>query len=132
MEKIGVPTDHREEDTTGRTSSIQKRQRNERLPLHRISNKIKQQECQARRGSTTTRPGKERSVYEKIYILGGLGRKRQLQVIRTRNDGRSPPVPRKLPLVPGIIDDVQKSLPSAQAKMVNHFTMNSIGTKIFI
>ncbi|GFX36473.1 retrovirus-related Pol polyprotein from transposon 412 [Trichonephila clavipes] len=32
--KSGVPTNHREGDTTGRTSSIQKRQRKERQPLH--------------------------------------------------------------------------------------------------
>ncbi|GFU80507.1 hypothetical protein TNCV_3840271 [Trichonephila clavipes] len=48
------------------------------------------------------------------------------------NNGRSPPVPRKLPLVPGTIDDVQKSVPSAQAKMVNHMTVNTIRTMRFI
>ncbi|GFX39006.1 hypothetical protein TNCV_5055531 [Trichonephila clavipes] len=31
----------------------------------------------------TARPGKERRVYEKVFIPGGLGRKRQRQVIRT-------------------------------------------------
>ncbi|GFS97407.1 hypothetical protein TNCV_733451 [Trichonephila clavipes] len=49
VKKSGVPTNHREEDTTGRTSSIQKRQRKKRQPLHRRTNKIKQQECQTRR-----------------------------------------------------------------------------------
>ncbi|GFT54600.1 uncharacterized protein TNCV_344811 [Trichonephila clavipes] len=44
----GVPTSHREEDKTGRTSSIQKRQRKEQH-LHRRVNKIKQQGCQTRR-----------------------------------------------------------------------------------
>ncbi|GFW62340.1 hypothetical protein TNCV_290141 [Trichonephila clavipes] len=52
--------------------------------------------------------------------------------IFNRNDGRSPPAPKKLPLVPGTIDDFQKSLPSAQAKMVNNLTVNTIGTRIFI
>ncbi|GFW16366.1 hypothetical protein TNCV_4265311 [Trichonephila clavipes] len=47
--KNGVPTNHREEDTTGRTSSIQKKQRKERQPLHRRTNKIKQQEYKTRR-----------------------------------------------------------------------------------
>ncbi|GFU28425.1 hypothetical protein TNCV_3579891 [Trichonephila clavipes] len=49
-----------------------------------------------------------------------------------RNDGRSPPVPRKLPLIPGTVDDVKKSLPSAHAKMVSHLTMNTIGTRRII
>ncbi|GFT56215.1 uncharacterized protein TNCV_130081 [Trichonephila clavipes] len=47
--KSGVPTSHREEDITGRTNWIQKKQRKERQPLHRRANKIKQQECQTRR-----------------------------------------------------------------------------------
>ncbi|GFS56053.1 hypothetical protein TNCV_1650121 [Trichonephila clavipes] len=47
------------------------------------ANKIKQQECQRMRRSTTARPGKERNVYKEILVTGGLGRKRQLQVIRT-------------------------------------------------
>ncbi|GFW16557.1 hypothetical protein TNCV_2351811 [Trichonephila clavipes] len=49
-----------------------------------------------------------------------------------RNDGCSPPVPRKQPLVPGTIDDVQKSLSSAQAKMANHLTVNTTGIRRFI
>ncbi|GFY33574.1 retrovirus-related Pol polyprotein from transposon 297 [Trichonephila clavipes] len=48
--KSGVPTNHREEDTTRRTSSIQKKYRKERQPLHRRASKIKRQECQTRRG----------------------------------------------------------------------------------
>ncbi|GFX46343.1 uncharacterized protein TNCV_3952921, partial [Trichonephila clavipes] len=32
--------------------------------------------------------GKERGVYENVYILGGPGRKRQLQVIRTSSENR--------------------------------------------
>ncbi|GFX87630.1 uncharacterized protein TNCV_2465231 [Trichonephila clavipes] len=44
-----VPTSHGDEDTTGRTSSIQERQRKETQPLHRRANKIRQQECQKKR-----------------------------------------------------------------------------------
>ncbi|GFV86630.1 hypothetical protein TNCV_4184841 [Trichonephila clavipes] len=57
-----VPTDHREEDTTRRTSSIQKRQRKERQSIHRGTNKIKQQECRTRR---VTDP----EVYKKLTYL---------------------------------------------------------------
>ncbi|GFX74600.1 retrovirus-related Pol polyprotein from transposon 17.6 [Trichonephila clavipes] len=67
--KSGVPTNHTEEDTTGRTSSIQKKQRKERQSLHRRANKINQQECQTRRGSTTAGPGKEKEhVRESLYF----------------------------------------------------------------
>ncbi|GFX40230.1 uncharacterized protein TNCV_4318641 [Trichonephila clavipes] len=38
----------------------------------------------ARRGGDQQRQDQERILYEEVYILGGLGRKRQLQVIRTR------------------------------------------------
>ncbi|GFX46630.1 hypothetical protein TNCV_4550691 [Trichonephila clavipes] len=47
--KRRIPTDHREEDTTRRSSSFQKRQRKERQSIHRGANKIKQQECQTKR-----------------------------------------------------------------------------------
>ncbi|GFW75370.1 hypothetical protein TNCV_4190241 [Trichonephila clavipes] len=32
------------------------------------------------------RPGKERNVYKEILVTGGLGRKHQLQVIRTSDE----------------------------------------------
>ncbi|GFT90582.1 uncharacterized protein TNCV_2729281 [Trichonephila clavipes] len=38
----GVPASHGDEDTAGRTSSIQERQRKERQPLHQRANKIRQ------------------------------------------------------------------------------------------
>ncbi|GFT05072.1 hypothetical protein TNCV_531231 [Trichonephila clavipes] len=47
--KSGVLTGHGNEDTTGRTSSSQEKQRKELKPLHRRANKIRQQECQSKR-----------------------------------------------------------------------------------
>ncbi|GFY11007.1 hypothetical protein TNCV_2201151 [Trichonephila clavipes] len=47
--KSRIPTKNTEDDTTRRTSSIQKKQRKVQQPLHRRANKIKQQECQTRR-----------------------------------------------------------------------------------
>ncbi|GFW29768.1 hypothetical protein TNCV_3936351 [Trichonephila clavipes] len=71
------------------------------------------------------RPGQDRLLGQDIVTSDEVPQ-------HQRNDDRSPPVSRKLPLVPGTIDDVQKSPPFTQAKMVNHLTVNTIGTRRFI
>ncbi|GFV82886.1 uncharacterized protein TNCV_1179011 [Trichonephila clavipes] len=49
-----------------------------------IEDRTRSNNRNARRGGDQQRQDQERSVYEKVFIPGGLGRKRQLQVIRTR------------------------------------------------
>ncbi|GFU88281.1 hypothetical protein TNCV_846741 [Trichonephila clavipes] len=56
--KRGVPTDHREEDTTRRTNSIQKRQRKDDSPY--IEERTRSSNKNARRGGDQQRQDQER------------------------------------------------------------------------
>ncbi|GFX48281.1 hypothetical protein TNCV_2920981 [Trichonephila clavipes] len=88
-----VPTSHRNEDTTGRTSSIKKKQRKKRQnPTSK--ERTRSNNKNSRRGDdqqniqsinqSRQEVKQERSVHENVCILIGPGRKRELQVIRTR------------------------------------------------
>ncbi|GFY22187.1 integrase catalytic domain-containing protein [Trichonephila clavipes] len=76
--RSGVLTNHGAEDATGRTSSIQEKQRKELQPLHRKANKIRQQECQTKRWSKERKGAStSRSISLDVLIW-----RRQLQVIK--------------------------------------------------
>ncbi|GFW55990.1 hypothetical protein TNCV_373961 [Trichonephila clavipes] len=66
-------------------SPVRSRKGRERNDSPYIEERTRSSNKNARRGGgqPTAEPGKERNVDEEILVTGGLGRKRQLQVIRT-------------------------------------------------
>ncbi|GFY11538.1 hypothetical protein TNCV_4230071 [Trichonephila clavipes] len=84
--KKGVPTIQLKEDTTMRTSSIQKKRRETTVQtLRQGAKKVKQQEYQKQEWSTTALPGEERKNEQpQITLSGGSSRTRKLQEIKIR------------------------------------------------